>query len=99
MKWTLALVSVLGASALAWQAAPSTTTPERVGLASARLGEATDLLKREVAESHIAGAVAAVARHGKIGYLEAVGVQDLRTRTPMTERSLFRIYSMTKPVT
>jgi CubicO group peptidase (beta-lactamase class C family) len=40
-----------------------------------------------------------VARHGKLGYLEALGVQDLETRAPMTERSLFRIYSMTKPVT
>ena len=40
-----------------------------------------------------------MARHGKLGYLEAVGVQDLETRAPMTERSLFRIYSMTKPVT
>ena len=34
-----------------------------------------------------------------MAYLEAVGVQDLETRAPMTERSLFRIYSMTRPVT
>jgi CubicO group peptidase (beta-lactamase class C family) len=43
--------------------------------------------------------VAAVVRNGKVGYLKAVGVQDLTTRAPMTERSLFRIYSMTKAVT
>ncbi len=43
--------------------------------------------------------MAAVARNGSVGYLEAVGVQDLQTRTPMTSRSLFRIYSMAKPVT
>ena len=52
-----------------------------------------------MAEQTIAGAVAAVARNGKLAYLEAVGVQDLATRAPMTERTLFRIYSMTKPVT
>jgi hypothetical protein len=56
-------------------------------------------LNRYVAEKRIAGAVAAVARRGQIGYFEAVGYQDLQTRTPMGERSLFRIYSMTRPIT
>ena len=59
----------------------------------------TDLLTQFVAEHKIAGAVAAVARDGKIVYQEAVGFQDLETRTPMTPRSIFRIYSMTKSVT
>ena len=73
--------------------------PETIGLSSPRLNDATDLLNRYVTEQRIAGAVAAVARHGRIGYLQAVGFQDLETRAPMTERSLFRIYSMTKSVT
>jgi CubicO group peptidase (beta-lactamase class C family) len=85
--------------------APSTATglpaaaPNAVGLDAARLHEATDLLNRYVAERKIAGAVAAVARQGRVAYMQAVGVQDIETRSPMTERSLFRIYSMTKPVT
>jgi len=74
-------------------------TPASVGLAPAPLADATELLRRFVAEQKIAGAVAAVARKGKLAYLESVGVQDLETRAPMTERSIFRIYSMTKPVT
>ena len=74
-------------------------TPASVGLAPAVLEEATALLTRLVADHKIAGAVAAVARRGTVGYLQAVGVQDLSTRTPMTERSLFRIYSMAKPIT
>ena len=73
--------------------------PEAVGLSQARLAEATDLMKRFVAEQKVAGAVAAVARRGKLAYLEAVGVQDVATRAPMTDASLFRIYSMTKPIT
>ena len=73
--------------------------PESAGLSAARLRDATDLLNRYVTEHRIAGAVAAVARRGQVAYLEAVGVQDLQTRAPMTERSLFRIYSMTKSVT
>ena len=74
-------------------------TPASVGLNAAKLNEATALMKTLVAEKKIAGAVAAIARHGKLAYLESAGVQDLETRAPMTERSLFRIYSMTKPVT
>jgi CubicO group peptidase (beta-lactamase class C family) len=77
----------------------SRATPADVALALAPLEDATLLLQRSVTEQKIAGAVAAVARHGKLAYLESVGVQDLETRAPMTERSLFRIYSMTKPVT
>lgn len=73
--------------------------PAAAGLSPEVLGEATQLLERFVAEGRIAGAVAAIARDGKVGYLTAVGVQDLETRAPMTSRSLFRIYSMTKAVT
>src|SRR4051812_11270269 len=67
--------------------------------ASGPLDEATVLLKQAVAERKIAGAVAAVSHHGKTVYLESAGVQDLATGAPMTGRTLFRIYSMTKPVT
>jgi CubicO group peptidase (beta-lactamase class C family) len=74
-------------------------TPESVGLKPAKLQEATELLNRFVADRKIAGAVAAVARRGKLVYLQAAGMQDLESRAPMTDRSLFRIYSMTKPVT
>jgi CubicO group peptidase (beta-lactamase class C family) len=74
-------------------------TPESVDLNPGKLQEATDLMNRLVAEKRIAGAVAAVARRGKLVYLQTAGVQDLESRAPMTDRSLFRIYSMTKPVT
>ena len=74
-------------------------TPESAGLSSARLNDATMLLRQFVADGKIAGAVAGVARHGKLVYLEAVGVQDLDTKAPMTARSVFRIYSMTKSIT
>lgn len=73
--------------------------PAAANLDAEALNQATALLTQLVEERTIAGAVAAVARNGKLAYLEAVGVQDLATRAPMTERTLFRIYSMTKPVT
>ena len=93
------VVASLMAATVGASQQPAALRPEAVGLSSVRLREATDLLNRYVAQRQIAGAVAGVARRGQVGYLEAVGVQDLQTRAPMTGRSLFRIYSMTRPVT
>lgn len=73
--------------------------PESVGLSGAELRRATELLNQFVADRKIAGAVAAVARSGQLAYFESVGMQDLDTRVPMNERSVFRIYSMTRPIT
>lgn len=80
------------------QATPR-ATPDVVGLSAERLQNATAVLRQSVADRKIAGGVALVARHGKVAYLEAVGLQDLEARTPMGERTLFRIYSQTKAVT
>jgi len=62
-------------------------------------GAISGVLERSVAEGRLAGGVVGVAQGDRVTYLEAVGVQDLTTRTPMSERSLFRVYSMTKAVT
>jgi CubicO group peptidase (beta-lactamase class C family) len=57
-----------------------------------------DVLRREVASGRLPGAVAMIARRGQIGLFEAVGQQDPGTGAPMKTDSIFRIYSMTKPV-
>jgi CubicO group peptidase (beta-lactamase class C family) len=74
-------------------------TPDAAGMSSDRLQAATALLRQYVADNRITGAVAGVARRGKVVYLETVGVQSLDARSPMTDASLFRVYSMTKAVT
>src|SRR5688572_6303916 len=74
-------------------------TPESVGMSGERLEAATTLLRQFVADRKIVGAVAAAARRGKVIYLEPVGLQSLESKSPMTEASLFRVYSMTKAVT
>jgi CubicO group peptidase (beta-lactamase class C family) len=74
-------------------------TPDTVGMSGDKLQAVTALLRQFVADGKISGAVAAVARRGRLVYLEPVGLQSVETRTPMTERSLFRVYSMTKAVT
>ena len=92
VAWLLTLPAVLAGQA-------PRAMPGDVGLNPVPLGEATALLGQFVADGKIAGAVAAVARQGRVACLEAVGVQDLDTNAPMTPRSVFRIYSMTKSVT
>ncbi len=100
MRITIVVVLCVATALVAAQPqALPRVAPESVELDSGRLKEASALLNRFVADRKVAGAVASVARRGKVAYLEAVGFQNLESRTPMTERSLFRIYSMAKAVT
>ena len=72
--------------------------PEDVGLSSAALGRLSAALQDRIANGHLPGAVALVARHGKVAWFEALGVQDPVSGAPMKLDSVFRIYSMTKPI-
>ena len=72
--------------------------PADVGLCPERTQRLMDVLRREVTSGRLPGAVAMVARKGQIALFEAVGQQDPATGTPMQTDSIFRIYSMTKPV-
>src|SRR5712692_2616513 len=73
--------------------------PEEVGLSSERLARITEMMKRHIAAGEISGGVTLVARHGRIAHLEAAGVMDADSKKPMTKDAVFRIASMTKPVT
>jgi CubicO group peptidase (beta-lactamase class C family) len=78
---------------------PLPTTPESVGLSTERLQRLTDALKADIAKAAIPGAVLLISRHGKIAYFESLGNLDPEKKTPMTKDAIFRIYSMTKPIT
>jgi CubicO group peptidase (beta-lactamase class C family) len=93
-----ALLCFVTAPAVEAQTLPS-ARPEQVGLSSERLQRITDTLKADVDKRIIPGAIVLVARHGKIAYFETVGVRDPATKAPMTKDSIFRIYSMSKPIT
>jgi CubicO group peptidase (beta-lactamase class C family) len=73
--------------------------PEDVGMSSERLLRIDQMIERRVAAGQITGAVAIVARKGKIVHLTAKGVMDLETKKPVTPATMFRVASMTKPVT
>lgn len=71
--------------------------PEKVGLSSERLKNMDRLIDRHIEEKKIAGAVVLVARKGKIAYFRAAGLAD--ADKPMQRDTIFRIVSMTKPIT
>ncbi len=73
-------------------------TPESVGLSSERLARITRAMQDDVASGRLAGALAVVARKGKIAYWEKVGMADLQAGRALKDDDIFRIYSMTKPI-
>ncbi len=95
---TLAAIGCL-LCALVYGADLPRAKPEQVGLSSERLARINALLKADVESKKIPGAVLLVARRGKVVHFEAVGKQDPAGNAPMTRDSIFRIYSMTKPIT
>jgi CubicO group peptidase (beta-lactamase class C family) len=74
-------------------------SPENLGLSSIRLEQVDNLIKGAIEEQIIAGAVALVARHGQIAFMESYGMANIAEEKPMREDNLFRIASMTKPIT
>jgi CubicO group peptidase (beta-lactamase class C family) len=87
------------ASARSAKAANSTASPETVGLSSERLERISHAIQKSANESRISGAVSLVARRGKIAYFKAFGMADREAGKPMQTDNLFRICSMTKPIT
>jgi CubicO group peptidase (beta-lactamase class C family) len=72
--------------------------PESLGLSAARLQILSDAFKREVDKGTLPGATVMVARRGQIGWFDAIGRQGPAAAAPMTHDSIFRIFSMTKPI-
>ena len=73
--------------------------PEAVGLSNERLSRIDKVMEMHVAQQKIAGGVTLLARHGKIAHLGTYGMMDVEAGKPMTPDTIFRIASMTKPIT
>src|SRR5437762_8074473 len=78
---------------------PRAESPEQVGLSSARLERLAGVIRADVEKNVIPGAVLAIARGGRLGYAEAFGFRDRETGAAMTADAIFRVASMTKPIT
>lgn len=72
--------------------------PEQIGLSASRLQRMSDAFKREVDKGTLPGATVLVARRGQIGWFDAIGRQAPASSAPMAQDSIFRIFSMTKPI-
>jgi CubicO group peptidase (beta-lactamase class C family) len=72
--------------------------PETLGLSRPRLQAMSDAFKREIDKGTVPGVTVLVARRGQIGWFEALGRQNPATLAPMALDSIFRLFSMTKPI-
>ena len=73
--------------------------PELVGMSAERLSKIGRKLKQYVAEEKVAGFVTLVGRDSEVAHFEACGFRDAEQQLPMELDTIFRIYSMTKPIT
>ena len=73
--------------------------PEDVGMSTSRLGRIAPVMQRWVDDGKIPGALTMIAREGRLVHFEKFGAQDVATAKPIGFDTIFRIYSMTKPIT
>src|SRR6266700_875406 len=73
--------------------------PESLGLSSERLERVGSVVQRNIDEKRIAGAVTLVIRHGHVAWFKSQGTMDREAAKPMQPDAMFRICSMTKPIT
>ena len=73
-------------------------TPAKRGVVAGRLARIGDVFNADVEKGTIPGAVALIARHGELAYLESFGFRDREKQLPMAADTIFRIASMTKPM-
>ncbi len=76
-----------------------TATPEAVGLSSSALAAVDAAVQAQIDSGAIAGAITLVARHGQVCHVHAMGMKDIAAGEPSQIDDLYRIFSMTKPVT
>jgi CubicO group peptidase (beta-lactamase class C family) len=97
----LSAITVIAALLNPAQAATSLLSekPDLTGFSAEGLNRITEMLDREVGQGHLAGAIMLIQHRGKPVYYEGFGVRDPQTMAPMTADTIFRLYSMSKPVT
>src|SRR6516165_6397024 len=78
---------------------PTATRPEEVGFSSERLQRVHEAVQRHIDAHDVAGVVTLVARKGRIAFFEANGVMDVDSKRPMPKDAIFRLASMSKPIT
>ncbi|MCX7363230.1 MAG: serine hydrolase [Alphaproteobacteria bacterium] len=94
----LTALAVVVALPVAAQGIPKAQSPEEVGFLSTRLKRLSDRINEGVKNNELPGAVVLIARNGKIVMFDSFGFRDKDAKVPMTNDTIFRIASMTKPI-
>jgi CubicO group peptidase (beta-lactamase class C family) len=97
-RLTLALLT-LALVPLTMALVPSAPKPEDVGLSTERLQRIHEAVQRHIDAKNVSGSVTLVARKGRLAHLEAHGLMDIESKKPMTKDGIFRLASMSKPIT
>ena len=99
-RLALAVLSIaLAAIPVLWAEALPKADPAQAGFSAERLRRIHTVLQDSVDRKEFAGINVAIARHGKLAYSDSLGFQDLEEKKPMRPDTIFRIFSMTKPIT
>lgn len=98
---TLTTITVISCAALvaASGGVPPAPRAEDVGFSTERLARVHEAVAKHIEQKDVSGAVTLVARRGKIVHFEAQGLADIDSKKPMTKDSIFRLASMSKPIT
>jgi len=94
-----AALAVSVALPAAAQGIPKAQSPEEVGFLASRLKRLSDRIEEGVKNNELPGAVVLIARNGKLVMFDSFGFRDKEAKAPMTNDTIFRIASMTKPIT
>ena len=94
----ISFLTLAGAAVLVQAAPLPEASPEEVGLSAERLGRLDTAMQKAVDSGELPGAVVLIARDGQLVYAKSFGWQDREKKIPMRNDSIFRLYSMTKPV-
>jgi CubicO group peptidase (beta-lactamase class C family) len=93
----LALLGTVGAAPVSARAEAPLAVAS--GFSQEKLKRVGDYVRNEITTGKIPGAVVLIQQHGRPVFFESLGVRDVATKAPMTEDTIFRLYSMSKPVT
>ncbi|NKB98589.1 MAG: serine hydrolase [Pseudomonadales bacterium] len=93
------IVLVIGLGQSAYGKEIGTTKPEREGVSSERLARITEHMNARVADGTMVGGQGLITRNGKIVYNQLYGQADREAEKPIEQDTMYRIYSMTKPIT
>jgi len=95
----LGAITLNGVLAASLASAAQTQAPESVGMSTERLARIGPAMQRYIDDGLVPGTITAIVRRGKLVHFEARGAMDAEQGTPMREDAIFRIASMTKPIT